>query len=173
VIQLSWIEQPDYEVILSEGTLELRKYQTLIVAEVVRSRSGDMNAGFQEIFNYISGQNQTDQKISMTSPVINRQGDDYFTTAFVMPSHYTLDSLPKPKNPKVQVKERAGGTFAVIRFSGSWSEASFQANQKKLEDWIRLHGWKILSELTIARYNPPFTPAFMRRNEIMYQVNAD
>lgn len=170
---MSWIEQPEYEVILSEGPLELRKYPSLIVAEVVRRRSGDLNSGFQEIFNYISGQNQTEQKISMTSPVINRQGDDYFTTAFVMPSEYTLDTLPKPKDPNVSVKERVGGTFAVIRFSGGWSEERFKARQMQLEDWIRLHGWKILSELTIARYNPPFTPAIMRRNEIMYQVAAE
>ena len=170
---MSWIEQPDYKVILSEDALELRRYPSLIVAEVVRGRSGDLNSGFQEIFNYISGQNQTEQKISMTSPVINRQGDDYFTTAFVMPSQYTLDILPKPKDPNVSVKERVGGTFAVIRFSGSWSEERFKSHQRQLEDWIRLHGWKILSELTIARYNPPFTPAFMRRNEIMYQVSAD
>lgn len=170
---MSWIEQPDYKVILSEGPLELRRYKTLIVAEVVRSRSSDLNSGFQEIFNYISGQNQTEQKISMTSPVINRQGDDYFSTAFVMPSKFTLETLPKPKDPNVRIKERVGGTFAVIRFSGAWSESRFRERQKQLEDWIRLHGWKMLSEVTIARYNPPFTPAFMRRNEIMFQVDAE
>lgn len=170
---MAWIEKPDYEVILSEGSLELRKYKTMIVAEVVRPRGSDLNMGFQEIFNYISGQNQGEQKISMTAPVINRQGEDYFTTAFVMPSQYTLETLPVPKEPNVIIKERAGGTFAVIRFSGGWSEAGFKERQKQLEDWIRLHGWKVSSDLAIARYNPPFTPAFMRRNELMYQITLE
>ncbi|SCZ77657.1 SOUL family heme-binding protein [Acidaminobacter hydrogenoformans] len=170
---MAWIEKPDYEVILSEGSLELRKYKAMIVAEVVRPRGSDLNMGFQDIFNYISGQNQGEQKISMTAPVINRQGEDYFATAFVMPSQYTLETLPVPKDPNVSIKERVGGTFAVIRFSGSWSEARFRERQKQLEDWIRLHGWQITSELTIARYNPPFTPAVLRRNELMYQIKME
>ena len=168
---MAWIEKPENEVILTEGSLELRKYETIIVAEVVKSKGSDLNIGFQEIFNYISGQNEGEQKISMTAPVINRQGEDYFTTAFVMPSMYTLETLPVPRDPNVRIKERTGGTFAVIRFSGSWSESRFRERQKQLEDWIRLHGWRITSELTIARYNPPFTPAVLRRNELMYQVD--
>lgn len=169
---MAWIEQPKYEVLRSEGPFQLRVYPPLVVAEVEMSRSGDLNDGFQEIFNYISGLNQEEEKISMTSPVLNVQTEARFTTAFVMPSKYSLETLPAPRNARVHLKQRERGCFAVIRFSGGWSEAHFNTQKARLEAWIRLNGWEVISDLTLARYNPPFTPAFLRRNEVMYQVNV-
>jgi effector-binding domain-containing protein len=167
---MAWIEKPKYQVIRKSGHFELRHYPSFNVAEIELSRSSDLNSGFQEIFNYISGDNKSGSKISMTSPVINVMKENTMSTAFVMPSAFSLETLPVPKDGRVKVMRKEAGTYAVIRFSGTWSASKFDRMSMRLKEWIRLNQWTLNSDLLIARYNPPFTPAFMRRNELMYEI---
>lgn len=167
---MAWIEQPEYKVVKKDGDFELRQYPGFNVAEIEVKRRSDMNSGFQEIFNYISGSNQGEQKISMTAPVLNVMKDNTMTTAFVMPSAFSLEDLPAPKDGRVKILKKETGYYASIRFSGTWSDAKFQMMTDKLNAWVHLNQWTIVSDLIVARYNPPFTPPFMRRNELMFEV---
>ena len=167
------IEKPDYKVIQSNNQFELREYESFNIAQIKKRQANDYNSGFSEIFNYISGSNQTGEKISMTAPVITQMDDDMISTAFVMPKSYSRESLPTPKNANVVIEEFKSGLFAVVQFSGMWTDAKFEKQKKILMEWIKENKWEIESQTLIARYNPPFTPAFLRRNEILFRVSID
>lgn len=167
------IEKPIYSVLREEGSFELRRYKGFNIARISKTRQQDLNSGFNEIFNYISGANETGQKISMTAPVITTMTGDEVTTAFVMPREFSLEDLPEAKDGRVQLMAVDSGVFAAVRFSGTWSELKFSRHLERLRDWIVTQGWTIQSEEMIARYNPPFTPPFMRRNEILIRVKEE
>ncbi len=182
------IEEPSYKVLEKSGDLELRAYESKIVAEVFVS--GEMNkassAGFRLIADYIFGNNTSttgiSEKISMTAPVtMEPQSEKISMTApvtlektagrwrvhFVMPSSYTMASLPKPNNTDVTLREVAPANYAVITFSGLASQKKVTAQTDILMDWLDSKGIKTLNTPELARYNPPWTLPFLRRNEIM------
>lgn len=181
------IEKPSYEVLESDGQLELRRYEPYIVAETVVDaefeRAG--NEGFRRLADYIFGNNRTQQKLAMTAPVsqttsekiamtapvsMHRQGKLYRIT-FMMPSKYTLETLPEPVNPEVHLREIPGGLVAAIRYRGTWSQQRYKAHRTELESWIEAHGWSATGEPVFARYDPPFKPWFLRRNEILIPLD--
>ncbi|CAM3702020.1 heme-binding protein [Polynucleobacter antarcticus] len=194
------IEEPKFTLLEKSEPFELRAYAPLIVAEVKVSGDVDSasNQGFRLIAGYIFGKNQVSEKISMTAPVaIEASAEDKnnnskkiamtvpvtieeaksdkatvkeWTVSFVMPSEYTLATLPKPLNPLVQIREIPAEKKAVITFSGFYGKEKVQEKTQSLEAWIALKGWKPISEPQFARYNPPWSLPFMRRNEIMITV---
>jgi DNA gyrase inhibitor GyrI len=182
----SRVEQPKYNVVESDADIEIRDYAPIIVAEVEFSgqRNDALGRGFRAIADYIFGNNSSSQKVAMTAPVtqqgsekiamtapVTQQGDgDKWSVRFVMPSSYTLDSLPKPNNPAVKLKEIEGQRFAVIRFSGMAFEDSLKRHTDKLQDFIKSKNLKPVSAPTYAFYNPPWTLPFLRRNEVMIEV---
>lgn len=183
------IENPDYRVTQQKGSIEHRVYQPAIVAQVVVAgeREEALNEGFKLIADYIFGNNKKAQKIAMTTPVenqavnekiamtapVDQQGTDTknkWIVRFYMPKSYSIDNLPRPMNKQVKIQTLASKEFVVIRFSGRMSESNLSAHLNKLDDYIQKENIKVLKPHKYAFYNPPWTLPFMRRNEIMYQV---
>ena len=181
------LEQPRYDVLESDGRFELRRYEPYIVAETVVDaefeRAG--NEGFRRLADYIFGNNRSQQKLAMTAPVsqttsekiamtapvsMHRQGELYRIT-FMMPSKYTLETLPEPVDAEVHLREMPGGLVAAIRYSGTWSQQRYEAHRTELGPWIDAHGWTVSGEPIFARYDPPFKPWFLRRNEILIPLD--
>ncbi len=158
------LEEPQYEVLLRSGDIEFRQYEPYIVAEV--TVSGD-NQAFRILAGYIFGDNAEQQKMQMTAPVARRDNDH----AFVMESKYSFDSLPEPNDDRIRLRERPARIVAVREFSGRWSERSFKKHERALLERLASLGIETAGEPELARYNSPFTPWFLRRNEIIVPVN--
>ena len=183
---VSNVEQPKYQVVERSGAIEIRDYAPVIVAEaeVSGERGEAISKGLRIIADYIFGNNTAAQKVPMTAPVtqqgsekiamtapVTQQGDgNSWCVRFIMPSNYTMDTLPKPNNPAVTLKEIEGKRFAVIRFSGTAKEDSLKRHTKELNDFISAKNLKPLSAATYAFYNPPWTLLFLRRNEVMVEL---
>ncbi len=173
-------EEPKYEVLLSEGAFEVRKYAPQLIAETVVA--GDMdeasNKGFRLIADFIFGNNQApnaaaSEKIAMTAPVtIEPQTTEQWRVNFVMPSRYTLETIPKPKNSAVSLKEIPHKTFVVLKYSGFNSESKVQAKNQEAKEWALQKNFKIIGVPQLSRYDPPWTLPMFRRNEIMLEVSA-
>jgi hypothetical protein len=184
---MSNVEQAKYDVFETHGAIEIRDYAPMIVAEVSVSgaRKKAIGDGFRLIADYIFGNNISSQKVAMTAPVIQQPSEKIAMTApvtqqgggglwdvqFVMPSDYTMQTLPKPNNPDVILKEIAGKRFAVIRFSGLARANSLAAHTKELETFILENNLQTVSEPTYAFFNPPWTLPFLRRNEVMIEIS--
>jgi hypothetical protein len=184
---MSNVEQARYDVVEKHKVIEVRDYAPMIVAEV--SVPGDrekaISDGFRLIADYIFGNNISSQKVAMTAPVIQQPSEKIAMTApvtqqgseglwvvrFVMPSSYTMQTLPKPYNSDVILKEVAGKRFAVIRFSGLANSNSLEAHTKELEAFIQARKSHAISEPTYAFFNPPWTLPFLRRNEVMIEIS--
>lgn len=181
------VEEAPYRVVQKETTFELREYEPQILAEVVVG--GDLedagNQAFNLLFRYISGENRGRAKIAMTAPVAQERAPEKiamtapvgqqaapggWAVSFMMPSSYTMETLPVPDNPAVVIRQVPARRVAAVRYSGTWSGARYRAHLAKLEAWIRARGLVPAGDPVWARYNPPFTPWFLRRNEVMIPV---
>jgi hypothetical protein len=184
------LEKPKYEVLDMEGDIEYRQYEPYLVAETVIETGEDYksagNEGFRRLFRYISGGNQAQTKIAMTAPVqqapegekiamtalVQQTGDtDGWRIAFMLPAKYTLENAPRPTDSRVQIRAVPGRLFAVLRYSGRWTERNFTTRSTELLKAIDAERIEPLGEIRSAFYNPPFTPPFMRRNEVMVAVD--
>lgn len=183
-------EEPKYTVLDKEPPFEVRSYAPMIVAEV--QVNGDLDdassQGFRLIAAYIFGQNQVNAKIAMTAPVtVEDQAPKSakiamtvpvgiepnagkWTVSFVMPSEYTMDSIPKPINPLVQLRQIPAVKKAVIRFSGFYNQQKVDEKTLELEQWIKSRNLESVGSPNFSRYNPPWSLPFMRRNEIMINL---
>jgi hypothetical protein len=181
-------EEAKYAVIEKSGAFELRAYNPKILAETSVAGSLDeaSSIGFRLIADYIFGNNtsteNSNEKISMTTPVtitpksekssmtapvsIEQSGEQWLMN-FVMPSQYTLASLPKPNNPAVTLREVPASNYAVICFSGFAGEDKIARKTADLLSWLNSKGIAPIGKPELARYNPPWTLPFLRRNEIM------
>jgi hypothetical protein len=184
------IEEPKFSVLEKNPPFELRSYAPMILAEA--QTEGDLDEassqGFRLIAGYIFGQNQVSEKIAMTVPVaveeqtpksakipmtapVNIESNaGKWTVSFVMPSEYTMDSLPKPLNPRVQLRQIPAVKRAVIVFTGFNSENKVAEKTLELEEWMRSKNLQAVGVPRFARYNPPWSIPFMRRNEIMIDI---
>jgi SOUL heme-binding protein len=185
---VSNVQQPKYQVVESSGNIEIRDYAPQIVAEaeVAGDRRDAIRKGFRIIADYIFGNNTSAQKVPMTAPVtqqgsekiamtapVTQQGDgNIWRVRFVMPSSYTIETLPKPNNPAVKLKEIGGRRYAVIRFSGMAGEDNLKRRTEELNAFISAKNLTPLSAPTYAFYNPPWTLPFLRRNEVMVEIHA-
>ncbi|MFO7813475.1 MAG: SOUL family heme-binding protein [Pseudomonadota bacterium] len=180
-------EEAEYTVLLKEENLEVRQYEPQIVAEtVVDTEFEDAGSeAFGRLFKYISGNNQSQQEIAMTAPVGQvAEGQEIDMTApvgqarvdgkwvvsFMMPSSLTMDSIPKPNDERIALRSVPEQTMAAIRYSGFWSESGYQKNKSRLERWIDEKGYRATGAPIWARYNAPFMPWFMRRNEVLTPI---
>lgn len=181
------VEKANYTVIEEEKKFELRRYDPQLLAETLVEGEFENvgNQAFRRLFGYISGDNTTSGKIAMTAPVSQESGQEKIAMtapvsqeavgkawriAFMMPSEYTSKTLPTPTNSQVKIREIPASTKAAIRYSGSWSQEGYKKNEQLLLDWIKEKNWRVVSKPTWARYNPPFTPSFLRRNEVLVTV---
>ena len=181
------IEKAKYTVLEKENDFEIRQYDPQIVAETYVD--GDLedvgNEGFRRLYGYISGDNKKKQSISMTAPVGQEAGsekiamtapvkqekkDNQWRITFLMPAEYTLETLPKPNDNRVKLKADPGRLMAAVRYSGTWSEDGYEENRALLEEYIQKRGLTKAGEPVWARYDPPFMPWFLRRNEVLIPV---
>lgn len=183
---VSNVEQPKYEVVSAAGNIELRDYAPMIVAEVEvkGAREPAIQEGFRIIADYIFGNNVSAQKVAMTAPVTQQAGEkiamtspvtqegegDTWRVRFVMPASYTLETLPRPANPAVSLREISGVRRAVVRFTGLAGEDSLARHTADLTHFIAANGLQAAAPPTYAFYNPPWTLPFLRRNEVMVDV---
>jgi len=163
------IEQAAYKTLLKEGSFEIRQMEPMIIAVTLENHL-DGYRGFSEIFNYISGDNQESKKIAMTTPVINEITEQSMTTAFVMPKHYALKDLPLPQSNSLKLKEVPSQLVASLTFSGSMSSTKLQEKQQALLNWLNEKDLVPLGNLKLSRYNPPFIPGFLKRNEVSIEI---
>jgi len=181
------IEKSKYTVVEKEDDFEIRQYDPQIVAETFVE--GDLeevgNEGFRRLYAYISGENTKKQSISMTAPVSQETGsekiamtapvkqekkDNQWRITFLMPSEYTLETLPKPDDRRVKLAQEPGRLMAAVKYSGTWSEEGYEENKALLEDYIQKRGLVKAGEPVWARYDPPFMPWFLRRNEVLIPI---
>jgi len=184
-------EEPKFTLLQKEESFEVRAYAPKIIAEVVVD--GDMreasSQGFKLIADFIFGNNTApsgksekismtvpvsvepqSKKISMTAPVGIQQSGNRWKVYFVMPSQYSLETLPKPNNPLVNIQLVPAQKFALIRFSGLVDEEKMATKVSELKAWVASKYLLMIGSPELARYNPPWTLPFLRRNEVMVEV---
>ena len=183
-------EETKYTVISQAKNFELRDYPSQIVAEteVEASIEDAGNKAFRRLFNYISGENKSQEKISMTSPVTQEASSEKIAmtspvaqqsttdgqmVSFMMPDSYTMDTIPIPDDSNVKVRQIPARRVACVQYSGGWSEKRYLEYLQELEAWITEENFQVMGKPIWARYNPPFTPWFMRRNEILIPVESE
>ena len=109
----------------------------------------------------------------MTAPVGQQRAGDEWAVSFMMPPGYSLETLPEPDDPLITLRQVPPRTMAAVRYSGFWSEKNYQKHKAELEEWVARKGLVITGDPVWARYNAPFTPWFMRRNEILVPVEGE
>lgn len=188
------IETPEYEVLVSDGDFELREYGPMIVAEVTHSGSRRETQGrsFRRLAAYIFGEDRPeggdsiamtspvitervdqDQSIAMTAPVISEPtGDNRWKMRFVMPSRYTLETLPTPPSD-ISLTRVEGRRMAAIRFSGNASDDDLDTRRVQLRAWIDSEGLTPMGDFQYAFYDAPMVPGPLRRNEVLIEVAAE
>ena len=182
-------EEPAHTVVERAGNIEIREYAAMIVAEV--EVSGDQtsasNRGFRPLANYIFGGNTPrreiamtapvtaqarGQEIAMTAPVTAEVGDEgRWTVAFIMPSQWTLETLPQPVDPSVTLRRVEPRRMAVIAFNGGRSTRRFAAREAQLMAFLQERGLSPAGAPTYAYYSPPWIPPPLRRNEIWVELS--
>ena len=183
------IEEAEYTVIKKDNHFEIRDYAPHIIAETVvdgnLKDAGDI--AFKKLFGYISGDNRSRDNVSMTAPVSQKpNGEEIKMTApvaqqrdkeswvvsFMMPGSYTMKTLPEPADKEITLRQVPARRMAAIRYSGFWSEEGYLRHKAELESWIDKMGLTIVGVPIWARYNPPFMPWFLRRNEVLIPIDA-
>jgi hypothetical protein len=169
---MSNVENPEYTIIESHDQIEIRDYDKFIVAQVLVKEDFKTarRIGFKFLAHYIFGDNIEHLKIAMTAPVMQQKQENAWNIIFMMPSIYSFDALPKPFNNKIKLLEIPHKIFVVIRFSGLASDSNIARNLAKLKDFISEQNLKPLSNEIYAFYSPPWTLPFMRRSEIMVEI---
>ncbi|MCE2983247.1 MAG: heme-binding protein [Parachlamydia sp.] len=185
---MSNVEQPDYKLITSEETIEIRDYSPMILAEVEVSgeRKQAIREGFKILADYIFGNNISNIKMEMTAPVTNEQSEKMAMTApviqeqhrdkwkvrFVMPKKYSLETLPRPNSKEVILIALPARRFAVNRFSGIADDENIKQHTEELVAYIEAEKLRPIGGAVLAFYNPPWTIPFLRRNEVMIEVES-
>lgn len=184
---MSRIENPKYRVEKADGAIEIRDYAPLIVAEakVKGERRAAINEGFRLIAGYIFGGNDKSAKIAMTAPVQQMPDEpvdpespgrfrdlESWTVSFVMPRSWTLETLPRPNDSRISLRPVPGKRFVVIRYSGLAHADKIDRKTAELEGYAAKHALRASGPPLLAFYNPPWTPPFMRRNEIMLELDG-
>ena len=165
----------------------MRQYEAHILAETIVTGGIEEAGGkaFKRLFRYISGNNRRQQKVAMTSPVGQtaagekiamttpvgqRRAAEGWAVSFMMPARFTLETLPQPDDPRVTLRAVPARTVAAVRYTGFWRKQGYEKNRSALEGWLEEHGLRAAGDPIWAKYDPPFMPWFLRRNEILIPV---
>lgn len=183
-------DSPQYRVVKTLGDIEIREYEPYLVAQTVVDGNLESagNQGFRILAKYIFGSNRGGQKIAMTSPVVQERAEgttmamtapvtqekvgDQYTIRFMMPPEYSLEQLPEPIDPRIAIQQIPARSVAAVRYSGTWSERNYQKHLALLLGALRTAGYEATGEPIWARYDAPFKPWFLRRNEILTAFQA-
>ena len=167
-------ESATYTVVRSSGKFEVRDYPALTVVETPMTSGGSgADGSFNRLFRFITGGNDTKQKIAMTTPVFMSGGGTNASMAFVMPAKLKTADVPKPKDEQLRVRELEAGRFAVLRYSGRRNADNEARSLERLRAWMKAEGLKELSPPIYGYFDPPWTPGFLRRNEVMLRTGSE
>ena len=167
-------ESAAYSVLESEGSFELREYPDLMLATTAMNVASQGNDGsFGRLFGYISGQNEGNQKVSMTTPVFMEpeSGGKGGQMGFVLPEEVARQAVPQPTSEEVRIRTREGGRFAVLRFAGRLNDDTQAQAENQLRAWMDGKGLDGINNAEFAGYDPPWTPGPLRRNEVLIRLN--
>ena len=170
------LEEPQFEVIHVTDDYEIRRYDPYIVAEVdVTGDMGDAgNRAFRILADYIFGNNAPGEKMQITAPVVSDAPSvdrNLYTYAFVMESRYSMDTLPAPVDPRIRIVQKPAQVVAARSYSGRWTQDNFLQHEVSLVSALTIDGHAMRSEPFLARYDSPFTPWFLRRNEVLVELD--
>ena len=163
-------EEANYKVVKQNKVYEIRKYSDRLAIETITSNQG---SSFRKLFNYISGNNENKEEISMTTPVTQVEKKGNMTMQFYLPSKFNKDNTPSPSNSEVKVLNIKGGYYAVIKYSGRVSDKNFIKHKDILKNELKKNDIKILSSPIKATYDKPFTLPMLRRNEAMFKIDIN
>lgn len=181
------VEEPQWTLVYSHGPFEIRDYAPTVVAEteVSGERGAAINAGFRRLARFIFGGNEPNRSIAMTAPVAQRregeriamtapvaqsQSEGAWIVTFYMPPGSRLDTMPRPLDAAITLREQPARRIAVLRFSGLATQANIDAHVESLRSHIAAHGEQAVGAVTYAFYNPPWTLPWARRNEVMLEL---
>ena len=163
-------EEANYEVVKQNKVYEIRKYPDRLAIETITFNQG---SGFRKLFNYISGNNENKEEISMTTPVTQIEKKGSMTMQFYLPSRFNKDNIPSPSNSDVKILNIKGGYYAVIKYSGRASDKNFIKHKNILKNELKKNDILILSSPIKATYDKPFTLPMLRRNEAMFKIDKN
>ena len=163
-------DEPNYTVVQNNEIFEIRKYSDRLAVETIDSGSEN---NFRKLFNYISGRNEDNEKINMTTPVTQFEKNGNMSMQFYLPSKFNLKNAPKPTRKNVRIVNIEGGYYAVTRYSGRASDKNFIKHKDILEKQLKDNNANILSSPIRATYDSPFTLPMNRRNEVMFKVEIN
>jgi len=161
-------EEAKYDVVKSNEIYEIRKYSDRLAVQALNTNE---NNSFRKLFNYISGDNETNEEIKMTIPVTQMENKGNMTMQFYLPSKFNKDNVPYPSSSDVKIVNIEGGYYAVIRYSGRASNKNFIKHKEILENELKKDNILISGSAIKASYNSPFTLPMLKRNEAMFKVN--
>ncbi len=163
-------ETAPYKVVRADGKFELRDYPPLTMVETPMAVASGSDGSFMRLFRYITGANEGQQKIAMTTPVFMSGSSTNLTMAFVLPVKMQTAAVPKPADGALTVRELPGGRFAVLRFSGGRNAKNEAEILARLQSWLERERLTALSGPVYGYFDPPWTPTFLRRNEVMLRT---
>ena len=163
-------EEANYEIIDKNDIYEIRKYSDRLAVETLTS---GIDSNFRKLFNYISGRNDTEEKIKMTTPVTQVEKNGNMSMQFYLPSKFNSENVPNPSREDVKIINIEGGYYAVLRYSGRASDGNFLKHKKILEEKLQKNKVSIISPPIRATYDSPFTLPMNRRNEAMFKVEMN
>jgi DNA gyrase inhibitor GyrI len=172
MISRTGYESADYKVILQDGDFEIREYKPmLLVSTTMKGSELRNNSAFQRLFGYITGSNEESQKIAMTAPVFSSNDEKTYTMSFLIPKDVAEKGAPQPTDDNVKIETMDGGRFAAFRYSGYSNDEAIREAKQKLTDWIAKQELKTTGQMLTAGYDPPYTPANLRRNEVLVRLD--
>ena len=172
------VQKVKYSIIKKINNIEIRKYPEIILA-IVEDKND--NSAFGLLFNYISGYNNFEKNIEMTAPVINSKKIEMTSPviskenymAFIMPSEYNKKNIPIPLDPRVKIKVQKERALAIIKFGGNSTNSKIKKYKEKLLEELKKKNIKTKDEPLLFRYNSPFAPPFIRKNEVGIEILND
>lgn len=165
-------ETPEYKVVRADGKIEIRDYPALTVATTPMSADG-MNGGFGQLFRFITGSNESKEKIEMTAPVLIDNTTEKKTMSFIMPQATVNKGVPKPAGNAVSLSNRLATRFAVLRFPGGRNAENEKNAIAALRAWMTAQKLTVKGEPLFAYYDPPWTLIPFRRNEVMIRIEKE
>ena len=169
---MSRVEVPEFIINLTHDNIEIREYKPMLIAEieVKGSREVAISEGFKVLADFIFGNNIKKNKIKMTAPVIQQSSDKGWIVSFVMPKSYNIDTLPRPVNKDINIKEIPEKKMAVITFNGRSEKKNILKHESKLLEFLDKNSFRYNKNTIYAFYNPPWTLPVLRKNEVMFEI---